>query len=128
MSSGVGVAMTSGGSNHAFDHVYFSRLAEQKILAVVVAKSGVVRDRVLRVDHDILQGDLDLAARYINDNFRGWSMEKIRTEIARRIEQERSEYARLMQAVEILHRQGALDPAATGQSTEVAGASTIGRN
>jgi len=35
---------------------------------VVVGGSGVCRDRVLRLD--IPQSDLDLAARYINENFR----------------------------------------------------------
>src|SRR5207245_6334842 len=64
--------------------------------------------RVLRLERDVPQGDLDLAARYINDNFRGWLMEKIRAEIGRRIEQERSEYDRLMKSVEMLYRQGAL--------------------
>src|SRR6202050_5366487 len=46
---GVAVAMTSG-PNNALEHVYFSRLGDQKVLAVLVTRSGVVRDRVLRLD------------------------------------------------------------------------------
>ena len=49
------------------------------------------------------QADLELAARYINDNFRGWMMEDVRRELARRIQQERSEYDRLMRSVEQLY-------------------------
>jgi heat-inducible transcriptional repressor len=128
MSSGVGVAMASSGQTNALDHVYFSRLAEQKILAVVVTKSGVVRDRVLRMENDISQSDLDLAARYINDNFRGWMMDKIRAEISRRIEQERSEYDRLMKSVEMLYRRGALASDETAQSIYVEGASNLVAN
>jgi heat-inducible transcriptional repressor len=128
MSSGVGVAMASSGQTHALEHVYFSRLAEQKILAVVVTKSGVVRDRVLRLEHDVPQADLDLAARYINDNFRGWTMEKLRGEIARRIDQERSEYDRLMNSVEMLYRQGALASDEPAQSIYVEGASNLVEN
>ncbi len=108
VSQGVGVAITTPGSGHALDHVYFSRLAENKVLAVVVTKAGIVRDRVLRVDHDLSQDDLDLAARYINENFRGWTMDRLRVEIARQIEQQRSEYDRLMRSVEHLYRTGAL--------------------
>ena len=63
-------------------------------MAVLVTRSGLVRDRVLRLD--LPQPELDLAARYINENFRGWTMESMRAELARRIEQERSEYDRLM--------------------------------
>lgn len=109
ISSGVGVAMTaSGASRNALDHVYFSRLAEHKILAVVVTKSGVVRDRVLRVERDLSQHDLDLAANYINENFRGYTMEAVRAEVARRVEETRSEYDRMMRSLEQLYRQGAL--------------------
>ena len=57
---------------------------------------------------DLPQSELDLAARYINENFRGWTMESMRTELARRIEQERSEYDRLMSSIEQLYNQGAL--------------------
>jgi len=106
ISKNVGVAVAIGGAKNALDHVYFSRLGDQKVLAVVVTKSGVVRDRLMRMD--IPQADLDAAARFINENFRGWTMEAMRTELARRIEHERSEYNTLMNSVEQLYRQGAL--------------------
>jgi heat-inducible transcriptional repressor len=106
ISHNVGVAVAIGGPKNALEHVYFSRLGDQKVLAVVVTKSGVVRDRVLRLD--ISQSDLDVAARFINDNFRGWTMESMRAEVARRLEQERSEYDGLMASIELLYRKGAL--------------------
>jgi len=106
ISRGVGVAVAIGGPKNALEHVYFSRLGDQKVLAVVVTRSGLVRDRVLRLD--LPQADLDAAAGFINGNFRGWTMEAMRAELARRLEQERSEYDRLMTSVEQLYRQGAL--------------------
>ncbi|MDP9162448.1 MAG: heat-inducible transcriptional repressor HrcA [Acidobacteriota bacterium] len=106
ISRNVGVAVAITGAKNALEHVYFSRLGDQKVLAVVVTKSGVVRDRVLRLD--ISQNDLDAAANFINQNFRGWTMEAMREELARRLEQERNEYDRLMTSLEQLYRQGAL--------------------
>ncbi len=106
ISRNVGVAVAASGPKNALEHVYFSRLGDQKVLAVVVTKSGLVRDRVMRLD--LPQADLDAAARFINDNFRGWTLEAVRGEIARRLEQERSEYDRLMTSVEQLYRQGVL--------------------
>src|ERR1700691_5845173 len=106
ISKKVGVAVAIGGPKNALEHVYFSRLGDQKVLAVVVTRSGVVRDRVLRLD--LPQAELDLAARYINDNFRGWTMESMRAELSRRIEQERSEYDRLMNSIEQLYKQEGL--------------------
>ena len=58
ISRNVGVAVASSGPRNALEHVYFSRLGDQKVLAVVITRSGVVRDRVLRLD--ISQPDLDL--------------------------------------------------------------------
>ena len=113
ISHSVGVTVASSGARNALEHVYFSRLGDQKVLAVLVTRSGVVRDRVLRLD--IPQADLDLAARYINENFRGWTMEDMRAEIARRLEKERSEYDRLMKSIEQLYKQGAL---ASNEGTE----------
>src|ERR1700732_1192652 len=114
ISRNVGVAVAIGGPKNALEHVYFSRLSDQKVLAVVVTKSGLVRDRVLRLD--LPQDDLDGAARFINENFRGWTMNAMRAELPRRLEQERSEYDRLMASLEQLYRQGALATEPTAQA------------
>ena len=123
ISRNVGVAAAIRGPKNALEHVYFSRLGDQKVLAVVVTRSGLVRDRVLRLD--LPQSDLDGAARFINDNFRGWTMEAMRSELARRLEQERSEYDRLMTSVEQLYRQGALATDDSAQVVFVEGAANL---
>jgi heat-inducible transcriptional repressor len=123
ISRNVGVAVAMGGPKNALEHVYFSRLGDQKVLAVMVTRSGLVRDRVLRLD--ISQSDLDLAARYINENFRGWTMEDMRAEIGRRIEQERSEYDRLMESIEQLYKQVALSGDQGAQTVFVEGAANL---
>ena len=115
VSGSLGVVVAAGAKSNALEHVHFSRLSAQKILAVVVMRSGLVRDRVLLLEQDLSQGDLETAAGYINQNFHGWTIEALRTELARRIEQERSEYDRLMQSVEHLYRRGALAGEEAGQ-------------
>jgi heat-inducible transcriptional repressor len=123
ISRNVGVTVASSGTKNALEHVYFSRLGDQKVLAVLVTRSGLVRDRVLRLD--LKQDELDLAGRYINDNFRGWTIESMRAELARRIEQERSEYDRLMNSIEQLYKQGALAADAATQVVFVEGAANL---
>jgi heat-inducible transcriptional repressor len=123
ISRNVGVAVATSGAKNALEHVYFSRLGDQKVLAVVVTKSGVVRDRVLRLD--LPQSDLDAAARFINENFRGWTLKDVRAEIARRLEQERSEYDRLMTSVEQLYKQGVLSGEDSAQVVFVEGAANL---
>ncbi|HEX4425081.1 MAG TPA: heat-inducible transcriptional repressor HrcA [Terriglobales bacterium] len=123
ISHNVGVAVAMSGPKNALEHVYFSRLGDHKVLAVVVTKSGVVRDRVLRLD--LSQSDLDAAARFINENYRGWTMDAMRLELARRLEKERSEYDRLMASVEQLYRQGALVADEGSQMVFVEGAANL---
>jgi heat-inducible transcriptional repressor len=123
ISHNVGVAVATTGSNNALEHVYFSRLGDQKVLAVVITRSGLVRDRLLRLD--ISQADLDLAARFINENFRGWTMEALRAEIARRLEKERSEYDRLMNSLQQLYAQGALAADQSTPAVYVEGAASL---
>jgi heat-inducible transcriptional repressor len=123
ISHNVGITVAIGGPKNALEHVYFSRLGDQKVLAVLVTRSGLVRDRVLRLD--LPQADLDTAARFINENFRGWTMEAMRVELARRLEQERSEYDRLMTSLEQLYRQGALAADENAQVVFVEGASNL---
>jgi heat-inducible transcriptional repressor len=106
VSSGVGVAvaMTAGGDT--LEHVHFSRLAKGRVLAVVVTSSGLVRDRVLAMDgaggRELTERELEAASNFLNENFRGWSIERVRAEIGRLVERERSEYQQLLGSVEQL--------------------------
>ena len=123
ISRNVGLAVAVSGPKNALEHVYFSRLGDQKVLAVVVTKSGLVRDRMLRLD--LPQTDLDQAARFINENFHGWTLEAVRQEIARRLEQERGEYDRLMSSVAQLYRQGVLSGDESTRVVYIEGASNL---
>jgi heat-inducible transcriptional repressor len=125
VSSGVGVAIANTGPKNALDHVYFSRQGANKVLAVVVTRSGVVHDRVMRLEHDLNQTDLDTAANYINESFRGWTISNVKAEIARRIEKERNEYDRLMQSLEELYKSGALTAEEQGRNIFVEGVSNL---
>ena len=102
LSSGVGVAIASVADGDVLEHVHFSRLAPLRVLAVVVTRGGLVRDRALTLDRDLSPRELEAASNFLNENFRGWSVERVRAEIARRLERERSEYQRMLNAVQQL--------------------------
>ena len=109
ISSGLGVALATAQEFHKLEHIHFSRLSPGRVLAVVITKGGTVLDRVLLLDRDLNIGELETAARFLNENYHGWSMERVRVELERRLEAERSEYDRLMLWVEELVRKGALE-------------------
>jgi heat-inducible transcriptional repressor len=109
VSSGVGLAAIVRGEAGQLEHIHFTLLAPRRVLAVMVTKSGSVLDRVLQMERDLGTAELEAAAGFLNQNYRGWMFERIRTEVARRIDQDRSEYDKLMRSIEDLYKQGALD-------------------
>jgi heat-inducible transcriptional repressor len=125
ISSSVGVAVASQAEKHCLDHIHFARVSTGRVLAVVVTKSGVVLDRVLTLDHDLSLAELESAAAFLNQNFRSWSIERIRTELARRLEQERSEYDQLMRSIDELCRKGALEQESAAQSVFIVGVANL---
>lgn len=102
LSSGVGLAVGALAASDVLEHVHFTRLGERRVLAVVVGRSGTVRDRVLAGAEDLSAGQLETAANFLNEHFRGWQLERVRAEILRRIESERTAYQRMMEAAEKL--------------------------
>jgi heat-inducible transcriptional repressor len=118
----VAIAAMAGGDQ--LEHVHFSRLAPARVLAVVVTRGGMVRDRVLALDRDLSLAELETAGRFLNENFRGWEIERVRAELRARVERERSEYHRMMQSVEQLWAR-ALPEAAVRQTVYVEGVANL---
>jgi len=104
LSSGVGVAIGAATATDLLEHIHFSRLTQRRVLAVVVTRSGLVRDRVLALDQDLSPVQLETASNFLNEHFRGWNIERVRAELARRIEHERSAYQQLSDAVQLWSR------------------------
>jgi heat-inducible transcriptional repressor len=125
ISTGVGVALLAAQESHALEHIHFSRLAAGRVLAVLVTEAGVVLDRVLLLDSDLDASALDASARYLNENFRGWSIDRIRVEMARRLDEARNEYDRLMRSVEELCDKGALESTGEAETIYIGGVANL---
>ncbi len=126
LSNGVGVAVGPAvAQGDVLEHVHFSRLAERRVLAVVVTRSGMVRDRVLALDRDMPLRELESAAAVLNEHFRGWNLERIRAELRVRMEKERSEYQRALEGAEQLWQQAVPDAERVPQSVFVEGVANL---
>ena len=95
------------------------------MLAVLVTQAGAVQDRVLTLDRELTHLELETAARYLNENFRGWPIERIRAEVARRVEVEREAYRQMLASVEELCRKGALAGGEAGPAIFVDGMANL---
>ncbi len=125
LSSGVGLAVTAAAKRvDTLEHIHFSRLAEARVLAVVVTQSGQVRDRVLALEKNLSPLALETASRFLNERFRGWSLEAVREELTRMVEGERSEYLQLLEA-RLLWGKAVPEGASSGQTVYVEGVANL---
>jgi heat-inducible transcriptional repressor len=125
LSRGLGVALASSTEGQVLEHIHFSRLSTGRVLAVLVTQSGAVQDRVLMLDHELTALELETASRYLNENFHGWPIDRIRVEVARRVDIEREAYRQLLTAVEELCRKGALAGDESGPALFVEGIANL---
>jgi len=125
ISSGLGVALACSPEGQVLEHIHFSRLSAGRVLAVLVTQAGAVQDRVLTLDKELTHLELETAARYLNDSFRGWPIERIRTEVARRVDVERQAYNQMLASVEELCRKGALAGGEAGPAIFVDGMANL---
>ena len=125
LSSGLGVALASSTAGQVLEHIHFSRLSTGRVLAVLVTQAGAVQDRVLALDRELTHLELEIAARYLNENFRGWPVERIRAEVARRVELEKAAYRQMLNSVEELCRKGALAGGEAGPAIFVEGMANL---
>jgi len=112
LSGGVGVGLgvpIASADWELLEHVHFARLGHSRVLTVLVTTAGVVRDRLLTLEHDLSPSELETAANYLNQNFHGWGLESIRKELTRRMDRERREYDQVLCSLE-LWAKGAMNP------------------
>jgi heat-inducible transcriptional repressor len=99
VSNNLGIVVSPPISRVALQHVQFIRLGDSRILVILVSRSGIVQNRVVNLETDSSQTDLDQAARYIVENFRDKTLHDIKALIVSMIRQERALYDAFMQRV-----------------------------
>ncbi|MFC6645210.1 heat-inducible transcriptional repressor HrcA [Granulicella cerasi] len=105
LSSGVGLAIGAPPATDMLEHVHFSRLASKRVLAVLVTRGGMVRDRMLAVERDLTMSELEIASNFLNEHFRGWTLDAVRAELSRRVNRERSAYQQMLASAQELWSQ-----------------------
>jgi hypothetical protein len=97
-SNQVGLVLAPALERVVVEHVEFVRLDEERIVAILVGRSGVVHNRILRVEESFEQAELDQIGRYLSEEFRGHALTEIREILRQRMSEERALYDRLMAA------------------------------
>jgi heat-inducible transcriptional repressor len=86
-------------------HMQFIRLRPQQVLAIIVARSGLISNRVIELEDDLSQDELNAINRYVASEFAGLTLPEIRQRVTKIMAQERAHYDLLMRrAMELSHK------------------------
>ena len=125
LTESVGIVVSPSVTQDIIKHIDFVRLGESRLLVITVLRAGIVQDRVIRVDEDFAQDELNATARYLNENFGGMSLIAMRAELIRRISEERALYDRYLQNALVLCQPGLTEGEQNAPEVFVEGASNI---
>jgi heat-inducible transcriptional repressor len=96
LSENVGIVVSPPPAESRLQHIEFVALADGRILAVMVFAPNVVQNKIIRVGEALSQDELERAARYLNVEFTGKSLNAIRAELLRVMRAEKTLYDRLL--------------------------------
>lgn len=122
LSQQLGIVLASTPPAEVYQHITFVRLRPGTVLGVFVTEAGAVYRRQLQLDADLCQEKLNTIANYLNEEFVGYTLSKIRDELLAKMRLEKAQYDALMQrAIELCDLVFAEDEKETGAEVYVEG-------
>lgn len=125
LTESVGIVVSPSLAQDIIKHIDFVRISEGRLLVITVLRTGIVQDRLIRIDEDFSQDELNSTARYLNENFSGMSLVAIRVELLRRLSEEKALYDRYLQNALVLCQPGLTESEQSAPEVFVDGASNI---
>jgi len=91
-----GLALAPKLADTAIKRIEFVRLRGNQALVVLVSHSGIVQNKVIELDGEVNQPELDRMSSYLNELFSGLTLTEIKRRLIEEMRKERSLYDRLM--------------------------------
>jgi heat-inducible transcriptional repressor len=95
-SNHVGLVLAPNLQRVLIDRIEFVRIDGRRVVAILVARSGVVHNRMLEISEPEEQVELDRIGRYLSDELGGLTLPEMRDRLLTRMAEERAAYDRLM--------------------------------
>lgn len=105
MTHAVGFIVSPKMNNIALKHIEFVRINKETVLAVIVAKTGMVQNVFINVDNTITDNDLVRMANFINTNYEGLSLYEVQHMILQELHNEKGEIRTLIEQAAKLSQQ-----------------------
>ncbi len=105
----VGIAAALPATAQELEQIELLTLSDRRVLMILITRDRMVRNRVVSLDEEISQDDLNSIRNYVNRNFAGWPLGEARRELLRRIEEERAAYDAILRRLTVLCQKGLLE-------------------
>lgn len=92
----VGFAIAQAADTTMLEHLNFVPVDHRKVLVIVVSGGGHVVHKVVETSEAYSDTELQQAANYLNAEFRGRSLDEVRSAVIERLQEERTLYDALM--------------------------------
>jgi heat-inducible transcriptional repressor len=106
LSENVGIVVSPPVADSRLEHIEFLPLADGRILVVLVLSPNVVQNKLVRIDDPLTPEELEEAARYLNAEFSGKTLQTIRAEVLALMGEEKALYDRLLRNAALLFERG----------------------
>jgi heat-inducible transcriptional repressor len=112
VSSGLGIIVSPPLARTVLEHARMWLLPDSRVVVVLISPGGVTRDKLLRPSRLFTQIELDSIAEFLNQQYTGWTLESIRTDLLQKLASERERYEGIVQDTLTL-----CDPAVLSEDT-----------
>jgi heat-inducible transcriptional repressor len=96
LSENVGIVVSPSLAENRLNHIEFVQLSDKRVLVVLVTASNTIHNKIIRLEDNITQDELEQTARYLNTEYSGKSLIAIRAEILELMSEEKALYDRLL--------------------------------
>jgi len=78
-------------------HIEFVKLRKNVILAILVSTTGLIQNRVIEMEEDLPQSELDYLSNYMNNLLTGLTLYQVREKLLEQMRVEKNTYGRLLE-------------------------------
>lgn len=100
ISNQIGIVLAPDLRRIVVEHIEFVRLDRYRVVAILIGRSGIVHNRILKLDRQLDQHKLDLSGRYLSEEFRGYTLPQMRAKLQARVTEEQAAYELLLAALQ----------------------------
>src|SRR3990172_8041201 len=80
-----------------YKHIEFIRLHGREVLIIFVTSNGTVQNKLIQLDEEILQHDLNTFSTFLDEELEHWSLTEVRRRLVEKLREEKRVFKRLME-------------------------------